>query len=171
MTWVLYVDVAVGLVLALGFLAMAIVAGREAPAHKALWVVAVSLLVVRALFSLSIGMGVLFTSDSTWSFAIGATALALFIPTAVLRPRWAGIGLLISAVLQPALLFVLGRLAGVAEQEFPVEVMLAFYSLTVSIIGGLLILSTARWGRQEGEQPADVHAPAEPVSGGGADQR
>ena len=168
MTWVLYVDVVVGLVLAAGVLMVSLMAGGERPPHRALWIVAVVLLAVRALFSAAMGVGVLVSSDRTWSFAIGALALVLMVPAAILRPRWTGIALLITAVLQPGLLFVLGRLGGVAEQEFPVEVMLVFYSLTVSVIGVLLIASTMTWGKAaEGDGRAAEVAPqpGERVSG------
>ena len=168
MTWVLYVDVAVGFAFALGVLVMAILARREAPVHTVLWAIALGLLVLRALFSLSIGIGVLLASDRSWAFAIGAAALTLLVPAAVLRPRWAGIALLVTAVAQPAILFVLGRLSGLAGEEFPVEVMLGFYSVPVSIIGALLILSTIRWGRREEPADAAVSAPADQSAG--ADQ-
>jgi len=76
-----------------------------------------------------------------WAFALGAVALVLLSPTAYLRPRWAGVVLLISAVVQPALLLALRPLVG-ERDEFPVEVMLGFYSLPAIVIGAVLILST-----------------------------
>lgn len=142
MTWVLYADVAIGLALASGVLVMSLLAGRRPPIHTALWAVGLSLLVLRAVFSVAIALGVLVASEASWAFAIGAVALVTTIPIAVLQPRWAGITLLVSAVLQPTVLFVLGRVAGVPQEGFPVEVMLVFYSLTVAVIGGLLIAST-----------------------------
>ncbi len=163
MTWVLYVDVAVGLALAVGLLTASVIAGREPVVHPVVWALGLGFLVLRALFSLSIGIGVLVSTDATWAFAIGALALALIIPSAVLRPRWAGIVLLVTAVVQPALLFVLGRLSGLAEQEFPVEAMLGFYSLTVAIIGGVLIAATL--GHRKGQSvPDSLGENAHPVS-------
>lgn len=159
MTWVLYVDVAVGFALASGVLVMSLLAGRTPPTHTALWAIGLSLLVLRALLSLAIGAGVMLSSDASWAFTIGAVALVVTIPIAVLQPRWAGITLLVSAVLQPALLFALGRLAGVSDQEFPVEVMLGFYSLTVAVIGGVLVASTlGPKAKQDAEGDAAAHS-------------
>lgn len=148
MNWAIYVDVSVGLALSVAVLVLAIVAGREAAVHRVLWIVGLVLLALRALFSVAIGAGVMAASGGMWAFALGALALVLIIPTAYLRPRWAGITLLVTAVLQPLLLLVLNPLAG-ARDAFPVEVMLGFYSVTVAIIGGLLIASTLRWGREQ----------------------
>ena len=156
MNWAIYVDVAVGFALSLAVLIMAIFAGREPAVHRVLWIVGLVLLTLRAIFSVAIGAGTTVASGGMWAFAVGALALVLIIPTAYLRPRWAGITLLITAVLQPLLLLVLNPIAG-ERDAFPVEVMLGFYSVTVAIIGGLLIASTLRWGReQEPEQQADV---------------
>lgn len=157
MNWAIYVDVAVGLALSLAVLVMAIVAGREAAAHRVLWIVGLVMLALRALFSVAVGTGVMVASGGVWAFAMGALALLLIIPTAYLRPRWAGIALLVTAVLQPLLLLVLNPLAG-ERDAFPVEVMLGFYSVTVAIIGGVLIASTLRWGREQEpeDQTADV---------------
>lgn len=169
MTWVLYVDVAVGLALSVGLLAASVVAGRAPVVHPVLWALGLGFLVLRALFSLSIGIGVLVSTDATWAFAIGALALALIIPSAVLRPRWAGIMLLVTAVVQPALLFVLGGVSGLAGQEFPVEAMLGFYSLTVAIIGGVLIAATLGHRKEvpasDSAQPASEPARAATPTG------
>jgi len=157
MNWAIYVDVAVGFLLAAVVLVMAIVYGREAAAHRVLWIIGLVLLSLRALFSVAVGVGVMAASGGTWAFAFGALALLLIVPTAYLRPRWAGIALLATAVLQPLLLWVLNPLAG--EQEaFPVDVMLGFYSVSVAVIGVVLIAATVPWGRasepEEPEQPA-----------------
>ena len=156
MNWAIYVDVAVGFALSLAVVIMAIVAGREPAVHRVLWIMGLVLLVLRAIFSVAIGAGVTVASGGMWAFAVGALALVLIIPTAYLRPRWAGITLLVTAVLQPLLLLVLNPIAG-ERDAFPVEVMLGFYSATVAIIGGVLIASTLRWGsEQEPEQQADI---------------
>ena len=157
MNWVIYVDVSVGLALSVAVLVMAILAGRELAVHRVLWIVGIMLLALRALFSVAIGTGVMVASDGTWAFALGALALLFVIPIAYLRPRWAGITLLVTAVLQPLLLLVLNPVAG-ERDAFPVEVMLGFYSVTVAIIGGVLIASTLQWGREQAseEQPAVV---------------
>lgn len=160
MNWAVYVDVAVGFVLAAVVLTMAIVSGRQAPVHRAVWIVGLVLLSLRTLFSVAIGTGVLIASSGMWAFALGALALVLLIPTAYLRPRWAGIVLLVTAVLQPALLLALRPLAG-ERDEFPVEVMLGFYSLTAIVIGGVLIASTL--GRAP--STADSAAIADSVEG------
>ena len=148
MNWAIYVDVAVGLALSVAVLVMAILAGREPAVHRVLWIVGIVLLALRALFSVAIGTGVMVASDGTWAFALGALALLFVIPIAYLRPRWAGITLLVTAVLQPLLLRVLNPVAG-ERDAFPVEVMLGFYSVTVAIIGAVLIASTLRWGHQQ----------------------
>lgn len=152
MTWVLYVDVSVGMALAMGVLVMALLTGRKPPVHVVLWAIGLALLTLRALLALAIAIGVLVASEASWAFLIGAIALVVTIPAAVLQPRWAGITLLISAVVQPAILFTLGRLAGVADEEFPVDAMLGLYSLTVAIIGGVLIASTLGHPTRNGEQ-------------------
>ena len=145
MNWAIYVDVAVGLALATGVLVASAVAGREEPRHRVVWIIGLLLLGLRALFSVAVGVGVTVASSGMWAFAVGALALLLIIPTAYLRPRWAGITLLVTAVLQPLLLVVLNPVAG-ERDAFPVEVMLGFYSFPVTIIGGVLIASTLRWG-------------------------
>jgi hypothetical protein len=160
MTWVLYVDVSLGMALAVGVLVMAVLTGRKPPVHVVLWAIGLGLLTLRALLAVAIGVGILVASEASWAFLIGAIALVVTIPAAVLQPRWAGIALLISAILQPAILFVLGLLAGVADEEFPVDAMLGLYSLTVAIIGGVLIASTL--GRPR--QPERLPVPASAVS-------
>ena len=148
MNWAIYVDVAVGLALVVAVLVMAIFAGREPAGHRVLWIVGFALLALRALFSVAVGVGVMVASGGMWAFAVGALALLLVIPTAYLRPRWAGITLLVTAVLQPVLLLVLNPVAG-ERDAFPVEVMLGFYSVSAVIIGTVLIASTLRWGGEE----------------------
>lgn len=161
MNWAIYVDVAVGLALSIAVLVMAIFAGREPVVHRTLWIVGLVLLALRALFSVAIGTGTMVASGGVWAFALGALALVLIIPTAYLRPRWAGITLLVTAVLQPLLLLVLNPLAG-DRDAFPVEVMLGFYSVPVAVIGGVLIASTLRWGSANEPERQEV---AERVSG------
>lgn len=161
MNWAIYVDVALGFALSLAVLVMALFARREPPAHRVLWIVGLVLLSIRTFFSVAIGVGVTVASQGTWVFALGAFALVLLIPAAYLRPRWAGITLLVTAVLQPLLLLVLNPIAGERE-AFPVEVMLGFYSVTAIVIGAVLVASTARWGKtKEVAQPET----AESVSG------
>lgn len=157
MSWAIYVDVAIGMALAITLLVISFIAGREAPRHRALWIVGVVLLGLRALFSSAVGVGTWVSSGDTWAFALGAAALALVVPAAIIRPRWAGIGLLVSAVLQPLLLVILQPFAG-AGDDFPIGVMLGFYSLTVAVIGGILIASTLTWGTAAQD---DAAAPAE----------
>ena len=157
MNWAIYVDVAVGLALVVSVLVASIVAGREEPHHRVVWIVGLVLLVLRAAFSVAIGVGVIVASRDTWAFAMGALALVLTVPIAYLRPRWAGITLLVTAVLQPLLLWVLNPIAGEWD-AFPVEVMLGFYSLPVAIIGVVLVASTLRWGREP-----EVKEPGAPV--------
>lgn len=157
MSWAIYVDVAIGMALAITLLVISFIAGREAPRHRALWIVGVVLLGLRALFSSAVGVGTWVSSGDVWAFALGAAALALVVPAAIIRPRWAGIGLLVSAVLQPLLLVILQPFAG-AGDDFPIGVMLGFYSLTVAVIGGILIASTLTWGTAAQD---DAAAPAE----------
>ena len=157
MSWAIYVDVAIGMALAITLLVISFIAGREAPRHRALWIVGVVLLGLRALFSSAVGVGTWVSSGDTWAFALGAAALALVVPAAIIRPRWAGIGLLVSAVLQPLLLVILQPFAG-AGDDFPIGVMLGFYSFTVAVIGGILIASTLSWGTAAQD---DAAAPAE----------
>lgn len=154
MNWAIYIDVAVGLAFSLAVLVMAIFAGREPAAHQVVWIVGLVLLALRALFSVAVGVGVMVASGGMWAFALGALALVLVIPIAYLRPRWAGIVLLVTAVVQPLLLLVLNPVAG-ERDAFPVEVMLGFYTVTAAVIGAVLIASTLRWGRgQEPDEPA-----------------
>ncbi len=157
MSWAIYVDVAIGMALAITLLVISFIAGREAPRHRALWIVGVVLLGLRALFSSAVGVGTWVSSGDTWAFALGAAALALVVPAAIIRPRWAGIGLLVSAVLQPLLLVILQPFAG-AGDDFPIGVMLGFYSFTVAVTGGILIASTLSWGTAAQD---DAAAPAE----------
>ena len=161
MNWAIYVDVGVGLAVSLAVLVMAIFSGREPSVHRVLWIVGLVLLALRALFSVAIGVGTMVASGGMWAFALGALALVLVIPTAYLRPRWAGITLLVTAVLQPLLLLVLNPIAG-ERNAFPVEVMLGFYSVTAGIIGGVLIASTLRWSDTKETERQEV---AERVSG------
>ena len=163
MSWAIYVDVAIGMALAITLLVISLIAGRESARHRAVWIVGVVLLGLRALFSSAVGVGTWVSSGDTWAVALGAAALVLMVPAAILRPRWAGIGLLVSAVLQPLLLVILQPLAG-AGDDFPVGVMLGFYSFTVAVIGGILIASTLTWGKAaEGEATAPAKASADAV--------
>jgi hypothetical protein len=155
MNWVIYVDVAVGMALASTLLVISFIAGREPARHRAVWIVGVVLLGLRALFSSAVGVGTWVSSGDTWAFALGAAALALLVPAAILRPRWAGIGLLVSAVLQPLLLVTLRPFAGVGD-DFPVGVMLGFYSFTVAIIGGVLIASTLGGPKESDDEASTV---------------
>jgi len=155
MNWVIYVDVAVGMALAITLLVISLIAGREPARHRAVWIVGVVLLGLRALFSSAVGVGTWVSSGDTWAFALGAAALALLVPAAILRPRWAGIGLLVSAVLQPLLLVILRPFAGLGD-DFPVGVMLGFYSFTVAIIGGVLIASTLGGPRESDDEASTV---------------
>lgn len=164
MNWAIYFDVAVGFLMAAVVLALAIVSGRQEAAHWGLWIVGIVLLSLRALFSLAVGMGTLIASGGMWAIALGAVAWLLVIPIAFLRPRWAGIVLLVSAFVQPALLFALRPLAG-ERDEFPVEVMLGFYSLSAIVIGGVLIASTISWGRTSADEPAVAAPASERVAG------
>jgi hypothetical protein len=165
MSWVIYVDVAVGMALAVAVLVMSIVAGRDPAPHRVVWIVGVVLLAVRALFSSAVGVGTWVSSGDTWAIALGAAALVLMVPAAILRPRWAGIGLLVSAVLQPLLLVILRPFAD-AGDDFPVGVMLGFYSLTVAVIGGVLIASTLGRPRESEDETSTVTVqPTERVSG------
>lgn len=164
MNWAIYFDVAVGFLMAAVVLAMAIVSGRQQAEHHGLWIVGLVLLSVRTLFSLAVGMGALVASSGMWAIALGAVAWLLVIPIAFLRPRWAGVVLLVSAVVQPALLFALRPLAGTRD-EFPVEVMLGFYSLTAIVIGGVLIASTMSWGQASADEATVVAPESERVAG------
>lgn len=155
MSWVIYVDVAVGMALAITLLVISFIAGREPARHRAVWIVGVVMLGLRALFSSAVGVGTWVSSGDTWAFALGAAALALLVPAAILRPRWAGIGLLVSAVLQPLLLVILRPFAGPGD-DFPVGVMLGFYSFTVAIIGGVLIASTLGGPKESDDEASTV---------------
>ena len=165
MNWVIYVDVAVGMALAVTLLVISFIAGREPARHRAVWIVGVVLLGLRALLSSAVGVGTWVSSGDTWAIALGALALVLMVPAAILRPRWAGIGLLVSAVLQPLLLVTLRPFAGVGD-DFPVGVMLGFYSFTVAVIGGVLIASTLGRRRESEDEASTVTVQsAERVSG------
>ena len=165
MNWVIYVDVAVGMALAVTLLVISFIAGREPARHRAVWIVGVVLLGLRALLSSAVGVGTWVSSGDTWAIALGALALVLMVPAAILRPRWAGIGLLVSAVLQPLLLVTLRPFAGVGD-DFPVGVMLGFYSFTVAVIGGVLIASTLGGPKESDDEASAVTVePVERVSG------
>lgn len=165
MNWVIYVDVMVGMALAITVLVVSLVAGREPARHRVVWIVGIVLLALRALVATAIGMGSWLSSGDMWAIALGALALVLMVPAAILRPRWAGIALLVSAVLQPLLLLILRPFAGEGE-AFPIEVMLGFYSFTVAVIGGVLIASTlGRRTESEDEAPTVTVQSAERVSG------
>jgi hypothetical protein len=155
MNWVIYVDVAVGMALAVTLLVFSFIAGREPARHRAVWIVGVVLLGLRALLSSAVGVGTWVSSGDTWAIALGALALVLMVPAAILRPRWAGIGLLVSAVLQPLLLVTLRPFAGVGD-DFPVGVMLGFYSFTVAVIGGVLIASTLGGPKESDDEASTV---------------
>jgi hypothetical protein len=165
MSWAIYVDVAIGMALAITLLVISFIAGREPARHRAVWIVGVVLLGLRALFSSAVGVGTWVSSGDTWAFALGAAALVLVVPAAIIRPRWAGIGLLVSAVLQPLLLVILEPFAG-AGDDFPVGVMVGFYSFTVAVIGGILIASTlSRASESEDGASTVTVEPVERVSG------
>jgi hypothetical protein len=58
-------------------------------------------------------------------------------------------------VLQPLLLVTLRPFAGVGD-DFPVGVMLGFYSFTVAVIGGVLIASTLGGPKESDDEASTV---------------
>ena len=91
MTWVLYVDMSVGLALASAVLVMCLLSGCQQPVRSVLWSIGLGLLVLRAALSAAIAVGVLSSSEASWAFVTGALALFVTLPMAVLQSRPGGL--------------------------------------------------------------------------------
>ena len=112
-----------------------------------------------AAFHLLVSYGALSAGgpDMAWVL-IGTLALLVTVGVAVLRPRWAGLGLIITGASFPALLWLAGLIvsSGV-EETVPVPVMLGFYSVPAAIVGTVLLLSTVT-------RRHEVSGPVEPAT-------
>lgn len=167
MDQVFFFDVILGFVMAVAVVIAALVAGRERALHSALWILGLTVLSLRALLSLATGVGMALGTDHDYVVLLGAAALVLLIPAAVLRPRWAGFVLMATAIVQPGILFLAEQQAGEGPGPWiPSGVMLVFYGIPAIIAGALLIASTLRWGRGDGaEGPAPMVIEESRVSG------
>lgn len=156
---VFYLDVILGLLIALAVLTASLWAGRQRPAHDVPWAIGLVVLSGRALLSTITGVGIVLATDHDPVVLIGAVALLLMIPAAILRPKWAGIALLISAIVQPGILFIAEQTSSGPGPWIPAGVMLVFYSIPVVVAGVLLIVSTlGRTAAQQRRQVAGTSA-------------
>lgn len=146
----MYLIVGIGLVASIVLLVLALRAGREEPVHRIAWIVGLVALCLGAAFHLLVSYGALSAGgpDMTWVL-VGTLALLVTVGVAVLRPRWAGLGLIITGAWFPALLWLAELIvsSGV-EETVPVPVMLGFYSVPAAIVGTVLLLSTVTRRRE-----------------------
>lgn len=152
---VLYAVVTTGLVVALVLLGLTITRGRAAAPRRTPWILALVVLGLDALLHVAATVGMLATAgaeqfawtDAAW-FVMGTLAFLAILAVAVLRPRWAGWALLVSAVVVPLVLAVGGRVLTDAE-AVPWPVALVAYSVPAALSGGLLVLSATRGRTRE----------------------
>ena len=143
----------VAVVVALGLIASAVIAvlalraGRQPPLHRVPWILALVALAGSVVFHGSIAVVMLANADG-WSGAVvgmGTLALAGTVVAAIWRPAWAGWALVASAILQPALLWLLQAVAATSSAEgLPPEGMAMSYSMPAIITGVLLLISAWR---------------------------
>jgi hypothetical protein len=155
MTVLMYLVVSTGLIASVVLLALALVRGRTPPIRRVPWIVALVILGIDTALHVASSVGVVIGAgiEGAW-FVLGTLAFLAILVVAVLKPRWAGWTLLVSAAVVPVV-FALGGLAapnapGPSETEGipPWPVALVTYSVPAAITGSLLVLSTkARRGR------------------------
>jgi hypothetical protein len=159
----IYVVVGTGLTAGVLLLVFAIPRGRVAPARNAPWVVGLVILALDTALHVAASIGALVDGGlgGAW-FILGTLAFLAVLVVAVLRPRWAGLALLVSAAVVPLALAVGGLTAnGVAEGAVPWPVALVTYSVPAAVSGGLLVLSSWARRRKPGDPPeADVRSRA-----------
>lgn len=103
----IYLVVAIGLIGTLVALVVALMRGRERPAHRLPWWIAVIVLGLDSAFHVLMSTGAVIQGGwgSTW-IVIGTLAIIGVFATAIIRPRIAGWWLIATAIVLPIVLVV-----------------------------------------------------------------
>ena len=140
MTWV----VAVGLLVSLAALGVAVTRPRERPVRAIPWWIAVVLLGIDTALHAVIGVAAALASwrEGGW-LVIAALAIGGMLGAAILRPRLGGLALMSTAVLMPAVLIAVDAvIRDDAQVLVPLPVMLLAYSTRALVVGLLLLASS-----------------------------
>lgn len=137
----IYVVVGIGLAGTLIALVVALTRGRERPAHRVPWWIAVIVLGLDSAFHVVMSTGAVIQGgwESTW-LVIGTLAITGVFATAIIRPRIAGWWLIATAIVLPLVLVIGNAISPSSDEEsVPVAVLLGFYSTRMLVIGALLV--------------------------------
>lgn len=132
-----------GLVGSVALLIVSMRAGRRPPVHRLLWLLAVIALGASIAFRLTLIVGMIAAGEfeAPAPIVIGDLAVAAVFVSAFWRPAWSGWFLMGTAVVLPAMNWVLELLAGLSVNQSTEIPMLGFYALPALITGTLLALS------------------------------
>lgn len=142
----MYWVVGLGLAYSATMAAIAISKGRLAPARRVPWIIALVVLSLDVAIHLAMSVGVFLAEPSQGGWVlVGTLAIAGILVGAIWQPRFAGWAYVLTALLMPLILIVVGALnpAG-AGDLVPLTVMLVFYSSRAIIIGMLLVFSASQ---------------------------
>lgn len=136
--------VGVGLVFSATIVAIAAVRRRQPAIHPFPWWIAVIVLALDTALHGIVGVAATVQAPMEGAWLLLATlAIAGMLATAILRPRLGGIALLVTAVLMPVTLMVVGAVVPDGAQALvPLPVMLVAYSSRAVLVGLLLLLSS-----------------------------
>lgn len=134
--------VSLGAASAAVLLILALVSGRRAPGHKAVWILGLVLAGIPAALLTLVAIAAAFSDGGRW-LIIGVLGLVLLLALALLRPLWSGWAFIGSGLALPLLLRV-GDLLLPAETQLPVDVLrgVMFYSVRAALTGFVLIWSS-----------------------------
>ena len=158
----IYVVVGIGLIGTLIALVLALTWGRERPAHRLPWWIAVIVLGLDSTIHAVMSTGAVIQGGwaSTW-IVIGTLAITGVFATAIIRPRIAGWWLIVTAIVLPLVLVAGNALwPSSGEESVPVAVLLGFYSTRMLVIGGLLVWSAT--SRKPGSDTSGRKAESSP---------
>jgi hypothetical protein len=161
MSILMYLVVMTGLTASIVVLALAAAKRRAAPPRTALWILGLVVLGIDTLLHVvaSVGMAIAGGVGGAWLY-LGTLGFVALLAAAFIRPRWAGVALLASAVLVPLMLAVGGLVGGEGERaDVPWSVAAVTYSVPAVLSGSLLLGSTI--ARRRGVE--DVSLPAHGV--------
>lgn len=133
-----------GFVAAVMLLIFSLRAGKRAPQHRALWIIALIALGISILFRfvIFIGASTQGAINDVLPVLVGNLAVILVFVSALWQPRWTGWFLLGSALAVPLISLVFEALMSDRQlDESVVSGLLIFYSIPAIITGTLLVLS------------------------------
>ncbi len=152
----LLITTVVGLIASAGLVIVSLHSGRRAPVHRVPWIIAIVALSVSILFRVALFIGTAINGSLLGSLPIllGNLAVGGALVAAFWQPRWTGWTLMGSALVLPALNWILETLLG-SEWTTPA---LAFFAIPALVTGELLVLSmkSKRVNHQQPDAVPDV---------------